>query len=57
MAVNNGDYGIKKITEYKDGVPVIYSLPSLLITNSGYNGLNVNKNFITTLKEIKISKN
>lgn len=56
MAVNNGDYGIKKITEYKDGVPVIYSLPSLLITNSGYIGLNVNKNFITTLKENIIAK-
>ena len=50
MAVKN-DNGIKKITDYKDGVPVIYSLPSLLWSNSGYIGFNVNKNFITTLKQ------
>lgn len=49
IAVKNGDYGIKKV-EYKDGIPVIYSLPSLLLSNSGYLGFNVNKDFISTLK-------
>lgn len=51
MAIKNAEYGIKKITDYKDGVPVIYSLPSLIWSNSGYIGFNVTKNFITTLKQ------
>lgn len=47
----NNDNGIKEITEYKDNLPIITSLPCLILSNSGYIGYNVNDGFIPKLKE------